>query len=205
MKKSAIASDNGKGNLRAEVAVFIGCLLFPGCAWRVVPPQEVKQPVAVYLNEYGRHTRLALPGPGPQIYTEYGFGDWEFYGLERRSVWSGMAAILGLRSAAFSRRDISLEPSGEIAAEDFPPSRSLEVMVERARAEQLRQTLEKRWQGNPERVIRAFDGVPVSKDAGAYHLFRNSNHATASWLESLGCEIKGVPILSNFQESEKKH
>ena len=56
------------------------------CAWRVVPPAKVAEPVPVYLSEYGRHTRLALPDDSTAFF-EYGFGEWNFYGLEKQG-WS---------------------------------------------------------------------------------------------------------------------
>lgn len=42
----------------ACVLAFLG---LSSCAWRVIPPDRVGDPVPVFLSEYGRHTRLALP------------------------------------------------------------------------------------------------------------------------------------------------
>jgi hypothetical protein len=41
--------------------------------------------------------------------------------------------------------------------------------------------------------------VVVSRDPARYHVFRNSNHATAEWLRELGCDVRGFPLLSNFR------
>ncbi len=49
-------------------------------------------------------------------------------------------------------------------------------------------------------AIRRKDGVPVAiSPTEPYHLFHNSNHATASWLKRLGCKVTGTPIPSNFR------
>jgi hypothetical protein len=47
------------------------------------------------------------------------------------------------------------------------------------------------------------DAVPVSRDPAPYHLFDNSNHATAKWLRRLGCEIRGFPLMANFLVEDK--
>lgn len=178
---------------------FLGPL--GGCAWRVIPPDEVREPTAVYLSEYGRHTRLALPD-GNRRFIEYGFGDWEFYGLENRGILSGLAALAGWRDAAFSRRILPATPGGSLTPELSGSQRQLRIVVEKSRVEALRKRLEARWEGNPERVIRSFDGVPVSRDGATYHLGRNSNHATAGWLRELGAEVRGHPVLSNFRAAD---
>jgi hypothetical protein len=177
---------------------------FTACAWKITPPDNVREPTAVYLSEYGRHTRLALPD-GPEQFLEYGFGDWEYYGQENHSLLSGLAAILGLRDAAFSRRVLLAQPDGSLSPHISGSQRYLRLIVEKEKAASLRQKLESRWEANPERIVRQFDGVPVSRDTASYHLGRNSNHATAAWLRELDVDVQGQPILSNFRAAPEKN
>lgn len=181
-------------------------LTLPGCAWTVRAPSDVADPVPVWITEYGRHCRVALPS-GPSTFTEYGFGEWHFYALEDRSIFSTLRAATGFGSGAFSRRELTAAPDGTIGPRQTGGTRSERVQVERSRAEALRRELDARWQGNQANVrVRGRDGVPVGLDAEGYHLFSNSNHATARWLRRLGCEVRGFPLLANFQaETGESH
>jgi hypothetical protein len=169
------------------------------CAWKVMPPGRVVDPVPVFLSEYGRHTRLALPDRRAAFF-EYGFGEWNFYGLEKEGLFSALRAITGLGEGALSRRQFPFTLVESEFMRAAGSSRSARLLVERALAENLRHELEGRWRSNAGSVaVRAWDQIPVSRDPAAYHLFGNSNHAVANWLERLGCRIRGDPITSNFQ------
>jgi hypothetical protein len=193
----------GNRRLRALSWALIVCALtFAGlssCAWKVVPPAHLAEPVPVYLSEYGRHTRLALPD-GASAFLEYGFGEWNFYGLEKEGAWSALRAITGFGEGALSRRELPYTRVESNFAKAAGSSRSAQLLVERSLAENLREELESRWRSNAGFVtVRAWDQIPVSRDPARYHLFGNSNHAVANWLRRLGCRIRGCPITSNFQ------
>ena len=79
-------------------------------------------------------------------------------------------------------------------------NRTVRLWVERSRADRLREELEARWKANAHVVVvRQADQISVSRDRAAYHVFGNSNHAVAKWLERLGCRVLGYPITSNFK------
>ena len=182
--------------LAAGVLAF---LVLSGCAWQVIPPAEVAEPVAVFLSEYGRHTRLALPD-GSTVFFEYGFGEWNFYGLEKQGVLSALRAISGLGEGALSRRQLPYTLNEAVFLHAAGGSRTARLWVERSLADRLREELEARWQANADAVVvRQMDQVAVSRDPAAYHLFGNSNHAVAKWLERLGCRVLGYPITSDFE------
>ena len=182
--------------------VFLAVLL-PGCAWTVRAPSNVTDPVPVWITEYGRHCRVALPS-GPSKFTEYGFGEWHFYALEDRGILSTLRAATGFGSGAFSRRELTPASDGTLGPRQTGGTRSESVQIERSKADALRRELDARWQGNRGDVrIRQWDGVPVSRDPASYNLFDNSNHATAHWLRRLGCEVRGFPLMANFRVEDK--
>jgi hypothetical protein len=182
--------------------VFLAILL-PGCAWTVRAPSEVADPVPVWITEYGKHCRVALPS-GPSKFTEYGFGEWHFYALEERGIFSILRAGTGFGQGAFSRRELDAGPDGTLGPWQTGGTRSERIQVERTRADSLRRELDARWEGNKGQVrIRQWDGVPVSRDPAPYNLFDNSNHATARWLRRLGCEVRGFPLMANFRVEDK--
>ena len=174
-------------------------LVVPACAWRVMPPSEVRDGVPVVLSQYEWHTRLALPD-GMVAFYEYGFGEWNFYGLEKEGFFSGFRAITGLGKGAMSRRRLPYTLSESEFARAAGSNRSSRFYVERGLAEGLRDELERRWQSNADtRVVRTWDGIPVSRDRTTYHLFANSNHAVANWLRRLGCRVNGNTLTSRFK------
>ncbi len=182
---------------------LILCLTAPvflvGCAWRVALPEDVRNPAPVVLTDYGRHTRLALPKEGGEM-VEYGFGNWNYYALARRGPISSLRAVTGLGPAALARRRLpDIEGEGPSRLWDYG-RRSVLFYAEAERVADLREVIELAWRENdvPERYHSRGPLEFVQYDA-TYHLFRNSNHKTAEWLEALGCRVRGSPILSNFR------
>jgi hypothetical protein len=186
----------------ARLLFLTALLTLPGCAWTVRAPSAVADPVPVWITEYGKHCRVALPA-GDSTFTEYGFGEWHYYALEERGWLSVLRAGSGFGTGAFSRRTLVAAPDGTLGPRQTGGTRSERVKVERAQAESLRRQLDARWERNRGDVrVRQRDGVPVSRDPAAYHLFGNSNHATANWLRQLGCDIRGFPLMANFRVEE---
>jgi hypothetical protein len=181
-------------------------LVLPGCAWTVRAPSAVTDPVPVWITEYGKHCRVALPA-GDSTFTEYGFGEWHYYALEERGWLSTLRAGAGFGSGAFSRRTLRPAADGTLGSRQTGGTRSERIAVERTEADALRRELDDRWARNQGDVrTRQADGVPVSRDPAGYHLFDNSNHATAKWLRRLGCEVRGFPLMANFRvEDETDH
>ena len=177
-------------------------LVLPGCAWTVRAPSAVADPVPVWITEYGKHCRVALPA-ADSTFTEYGFGEWHYYALEERGWLSTLRAGAGFGSGAFSRRTLRPAADGTLGPRQTGGTRSERLEVERSAADALRRELDDRWARNQGDVrIRQADAVPVSRDPAGYHLFDNSNHATVKWLRRLGCEVRGFPLMANFRVEE---
>ena len=175
-------------------------LVLPGCAWTVRAPSAVADPVPVWITEYGKHCRVALPA-ADSTFTEYGFGEWHYYALEERGWLSTLRAGAGFGSGAFSRRTLRPAADGTLGPRQTGGTRSERLEVERSAADALRRELDDRLARNQGDVrIRQADAVPV--DPAGYHLFDNSNHATVKWLRRLGCEVRGFPLMANFRVEE---
>ena len=125
--------------------VFLAVIL-PGCAWTIRAPSAVADPVPVWITQYGKHCRVALPA-GPSKFTEYGFGEWHFYALEERGIFSILRAGTGFGSGAFSRRQLTAAPDGTIGPRQTGGTRSERIEVERSQADSLRRELDARHPG----------------------------------------------------------
>lgn len=182
-------------------AVVIGVTVTgPGCAWQVRQSELPVDPQTIYLVEHGRHTRVAVPLDRDHL-VEYGFGEWRFYGLEDRSTASALRAALGFGTPARSRRVMDAVESGEEFARKSGGTRWVALDAERAKVSDFVARMEAEWKPlKAHTIVRKRDGVPVARVASPpYHLFKNSNHFTADNLRSLGFDVSGFPILSNFR------
>lgn len=183
--------------LLVMLVVFAG-----GCAWRVIPPAGVEEPVAVHLTDYGRHTRLALPMDEDTMH-EYGFGEWHYYGLENRGFFSTLRAVSGFGKATLAFRPLPRDE--DLFSLYVGGRRTVTLFVEKERVRELRESLETRWyERRDERIHRERENLHFVPVDDRYHLFRNSNHKTAEWLSELGFEVRGFPILSNFRVREEE-
>ncbi len=175
------------------------CLTYlAGCgATRVTPPADVKDPVTVYLTDYGRHSSIVLPS-APNRLSEFTFGDWSFYAEGKQNAWTGFVALFFSPQSALGRR---------IVADPHDPKKLGETLratvhgiaVERACAQRLQSLLEQRFERHAatERYNPTFK-VEFVKDEEHYSLLNNSNQATARWLKDLGCQVHGPAVMSNF-------
>lgn len=186
--------------LSACLLVFIITATFSACrVWQVTPPEDVRQPARVFLSEYGKHTSVAFPVSG-NGYVEFGFGEWHYYGMEEHGIGSSLRALGGGGRGALSKREIAFSGSAEMQfAQVAKSDRSMAIDVEWKRMRALRTALEGRWEASDEQVVRTHDGLEVRSDPEAYRFFRNSNKASAKWLEEMGAEVRGTPVLSNFR------
>lgn len=170
-----------------------------GCAWRVTPPREPVEPQVVFLSQYDRHTRLAVPAAGGLI--EYGFGEWHFYGLEEHGPGPALRAIIGRGRGAWSRRVLPAAGTADEYRRRAGSVRTAAIRVESGGVRMLRDRLEARWREIcGDAVRRQHEGLPVAPDPReGYHLFRNSNAVVAGWLRQLGCDVRGLIITSDFR------
>lgn len=178
-----------------------------GCAWEVTPPvvPPGAETATVFVTDYGRHARLGLP-VGDRTVVEWGFGDWEYYAMEKTGPASSVRAISPFGRSALARREFH-GVGGD--AGEFSGSaggvRTAAIKVERAKSDALFLDLESRWRRGREveAVRRDTDGLEFAAGEERYHLLHNSNKKTAVWLRELGCEVRGVPVISNFRVSER--
>jgi len=168
-----------------------------GCAWTVRPPDPQPPMATVILSQYGWHTRLAPPGPGGSSLIEYGFGNWRYYALGERSLPSGLRALFFSDTATLSRRPLARPRDAEWGRR-LGSRRSVGLAAPADAVEALRQELERLWRESDPDTAEAH-GLYFRRVDLDDSLFHNSNHRTAAWLERLGCEVQGSPVMGNFE------
>ncbi len=195
---------NRKPFLMAKIAVAL--LVLPvfcsGCAWRLSAPGNVSEPVPVFLTDYGRHTRLALPADDESV-REYGFGEWHFYALRETGPVTTVRALFGFGRGTLAYRTLPRDEQHFRRA--VGGRRTIRFYAEKEDALRLLDALDEQWRSYSDEAIRQAGSnlLFVPLDDG-YHGLRNSNFRTAEWLRQLGCEVRGYPLLSNFRVVESE-
>lgn len=182
-----------------RLAVTMLLFLAGGCAATVYPRPQPAQPTAVYLADYGIHSSLLLP-VAERRYVEYAYGDWNFAALNHCWPQDALGALLISFQSALGRRFIDVPPG---QAEPHPvhpvPHRIQVVYASQADVERLVRELDQRYcrdrsdcRHNPE------NNMDYVKDNQHYWIAHNCNHLTAQCLRELGCDVRGLVVLSGF-------
>ena len=185
-------------SVRRLTLVVIFCTV-AGCANRVVPPEHVADPVAVYIVDYGRHSSLLLPSGQGRV-SEFAYGDWEWFASNSTAWTHAIKALFFSAGATIGRRELD-ESRGGMAGllSRVGAARLVRISVERSRAEALREKLKRRWdRGRETMVYNPLAELFLVRDAESYALWHNCNHETARWLRELGCSVWGLNATSDF-------
>jgi len=173
-------------------------LLSGGCTTTVVPPAHPKNPVTVYLTDYGRHSSILLPVPSGG-YDEFAFGDWDFFALGDTQWRSAIRAIFNSHQSTLGRRHLQIDSNSSNIIDIVKCDRVMQFQASKDEIEELILNLNARFR-------RRYTALIYSSHSELYHvpdtehywLLHNCNHVTAEWLSQLGCQIHGPAFLSNF-------
>ncbi|KAA0013711.1 hypothetical protein F0A17_04970 [Billgrantia pellis] len=175
--------------------------LLAGCVGRIIPPQDIEQPVTFYLLDHGRHASLVLPG-GQGGMVRYSFGEWRWYVDGRRNLLSGAVALLwptraGLGRGVFPEISDS-EQFERLAPEGLERIHTLRADMRRVQALRLR--LDARFEAPETEPVESEEfGLAFVPDSRRYSAVYQSNLVVANWLRQLGFEVRGTPWLSHWR------
>jgi len=174
--------------------------MLSGCATVVVAPVAPEEPVAVFLLDHGGHASLVLPA-GEGSLVRYAYGDYRWYALEQTGPGTGLAALLGGTTAALGRGELRGPAEARaVRAQVREGIRQLfELRVGRAASEGLRAELDGIFAANRGTLVySATYDLEFVRHPIPYSAEHNSNLVVAGWLESLGCEVKGAGLITNW-------
>lgn len=180
-------------------------LMLSGCAATIIQPEEVIDPVPVYLLNQGGHNSLVLIADEDDVQLltvgellwyvdgETGFGR-SFYALFRDTP-----AALGR-----TRLHGPVDPNCWVVQIGLGIRNAMVFSAPRERVDAL-----------AGRINKAFDEVdpyyshPLNLeyivDPRPYTLGYNSNHRVVEWLESLDLEVRGNPTLGILRPADPEH
>ncbi len=187
-----------------RLAPFIVALLATvALAWTtvpatIIPPAAPVDPVTVHVAEFELHTRLLLPQGDRWV--QYGFGDWNYYALNRHDLPHALMALLVTTRGALGVGEFA--SLAEFQADLDPAGfELLSFEVSSAEVNQLMRSLHHRFErqvlngqaNNPSNNLR------LVQDEQTYSLLHNSNHELAEWLEALNCQVKHLLLWTKFR------
>ena len=169
-----------------------------GCTMTVHLPEPPKDPVTVVLVDYGRHSSLVIPRPGGGC-VEYGFGEWNWYALEKDRWYHSFAAMLWPTQGTLGRHYFGHKPESPKASWLSWSEANFQIPVERSRAQALLDRLNARFDQHADsRLYNPLYQLDFVHDDNSYCITYSCNHAIASWLEELGCRVTGYRLFADF-------
>jgi hypothetical protein len=175
-----------------------------GCATTIAPPPHPFDPVPVFITDYGRHSSVLLPHPNGG-FTEYAFGDWNWFALKRTTSGDALEALFFSPASTLGRRELAIDDDVNAITTATRAAHVARIEVPRERAEALRRELEAIYERRMDTVTyQPYSDLWFVKTTGPYNLFHNCNHVTAAWLRELGCQVHGAAMFSNFKVKTAK-
>lgn len=181
--------------MRRRALAGIAALSLAGCQQTVTPPARVADPAVVYITDHGRHAGIVLPSDGGS--TEWFWGDWHYFALRERSVWSGLRALFASPQAALGRFDMAATGAEAIRRKSGAES-LVAISVERGDAVRLQAELSRQYVRHAETEIVDADGARFVHHDGHYWLLHNSNDKVCDWLRQLGASADCPAVVANF-------
>lgn len=170
-----------------------------GCA-SIRPKADVRDPVPVFVGDFGVHSGLFLPAPDGR-FVEYQFGDWRYAAEGKCWPQDALAALTASGQAAFGRMYHPTIPGKDEPELVRKPGSLKRIDCERVDVYDLINRMDTRFaelvEKNGPPVVNS-DGVEFVRDPGHYSVANNCNHLTAQSLRELGCDVSGLVVWSKF-------
>ena len=175
-----------------------------GCSAVIVPPATPsRDAVPVLVADYGYHSTIILPRTQGGL-VEYAFGDWVYFGQNRKSLFTALHALLASDQATLGRRVLYAEPRQAGLESATGANTIIRFDAPRDKVIELERALEERFSAKLDSITYSpVHQLYFVKDDERYRWSNNCNHFTARWLERLGCEVRGIVLGSGFRVAEE--
>ncbi|MFQ4139885.1 DUF2459 domain-containing protein [Nodosilinea sp. PGN35] len=164
----------------------------------IIPPVAPFDRVTVHVVETGLHARLVLPLGDRWV--QYGFGDWDYYALNRQDFYHAAKALILPTPGALGWGDIASLRQFRTVLEQHG-GHFLSFDVSAAQTNRLTAVLRERIEGRGagEYVYNPATNLTLAQDGQTYSLLHNSNHELATWLKMLHCRIDRLWLWREFR------
>jgi hypothetical protein len=198
--------DNANGIRRTMIrltVLLITCSVLPGagggCVSVTPPKTPPKDPVYVYVTDYGIHSSVVLPLTDDGLYVEYAFGDYGYAALNRDSPIDAIGALFFSFGSGFGRQLTRVAPGDEAPTLVYAPNAITRIPAERELVKKALSELSSRYEANTGKIVHnEITQIDWKRDKQHYSALNNCNQLTAEQLRTLGYGVKGFPLFSAF-------
>jgi len=178
----------------------LACLLLCGsCGMTVHEPENVSDPVSVFIADHGVHSSLLLPREDGKI-AQYAYSQWHWAALDHDDWYRSPFAMVIPNTGTLGWRDFEGPCDCDCVRDRLqklgrePPMQELyEVRVERTEARRVLAQLDARWASQSGgSVFNEKRGMTFVRDATSYSLANTCNQEVAEWLKEMGCRVTGM-------------
>ncbi len=188
----------GRFRLAVAAGMWAGLLPVAGCTITVVPPAQLRDPVPVFIADYGKHASLLLPRSASEM-VEYAYGEWRWFALNEDQWYRSLPVVSCPSQGTLGKRELDLPPDADCIGRMFSFENLYQLEVERSDVERLVARLDARFELHRDTSVEnPLSGLTFVHDDAPYCLLRQCNSRVAKWLRELGCGIRGVPFHANF-------
>lgn len=170
-----------------------------GCTYQVRPPIDPRDPVSVFIADYGFHSTLLLPRADGSV-VEYAYGEREWFARNHEEWFRVAPVLLWPTPAVLGRRELAAPPRYDALREHIRPEALHEVPVERSAAARLARKLDADFDSRRAEAIenRRLGMTFVPYDP-PYSLLSHCNMFVAQWLREMGCEVTGLAAIADYR------
>lgn len=192
-----------KNRLFIFTNMFTSLCLLSACTTTFTLPKPTDNMTDVYLLKYSTwgHHSLAFYQNG--TLTEYTYGDWELFALNKRDAWTAWKNMTFFTQGALGKKSTQWKLNEPLCEKfkDCEIAIALNVPTEKVKA--LESQLHKAYQQQYlTQVYNDQEDVHFVKYPVPYWLFHNCNHELVDWLTLLDIKISGkVFYKPNFIEA----
>ena len=185
------------------VLAVLGLLVMgSGCTSYIAPPAAGQRWASVYLADYGKHTSVLFIDQGKL--TEYAFGDFNWFALNKNSPVDGIIALLFSPGSGLGRRQMEIPAADANMAQYIRARRVIGFFAPGDRVEAVAKGLDEQFRSHLDTVhYNPRIGLWFVRVGERYWLFHNCNHVTARWLREMGCRVSGLTVTSDFRVREE--
>lgn len=174
-------------------------VVITGCATVTPPKQPPREPVSVFVTDYGIHSSLILPLDDDGLYVEYAFGDFGYAALNQAGLHDALGALCWSFGSGFGRQYLRVPPGADSPMLVYLPVRMSRIVADRPAVKEVLAMLDARYNANDGPVtFNDITKIEWKRDKQHYSLFNNCNQLTADQFKTLGYQVHGPVFLSGF-------
>lgn len=173
---------------------LFSCIVFmtSSCATVLKLPDTTPDMKTVYLIKYSSwgHHSLAFYSNG--FLTEYTFGDWALYALNKRDSWTAWKNMTFFTQGALGRKQTKWNQQERFCDKFTGCEQAVSFLAPTTKVLELQDRLQRSYEEKLDtQVYNRKEEVYFVQYDVQYWGFHNCNHELVDWLEILGAEVSG--------------